>query len=425
MLNLATLSDGRKALIIRTSDRISFKQCRRKWGWSSHLKNNLGAKNLAAPLWFGSAIHYALEDFHGWNHFKRASNAFRAFCIATSKQNVRQLPIEANELYELGIAMMDYYQDYWLAEREMTKTYWEKNAQGILEPQCEVNFSIPIPLDEYPQLKELARRNGADTILYRGTIDRVGIDEYGNLWCVEYKTAKRAEHAHYMTDPQVTTYIWAMRHIYKQPVAGVIYYQFIKDEPKLPRLLSSGKISTASNLASSVPLYRKQLTDLYGSVTNAPKENQEFLATLSRTETENKDRYVVRERVTRNEQQCDSEAVKIILEMEDMLNPDLPLYPNPTRQCPYMCSFLGPCITMDDGGDWETELSQEFDQRDQAPDRMWRNRLPAVDKLLSFVETGLRPDLESLQEVVRSAADEQRAQIEAGTLEVDIPFTFD
>ncbi|MEB3061050.1 PD-(D/E)XK nuclease family protein, partial [Parvimonas micra] len=99
------------------SDRIAFKQCRRKWAWSSHLKRNLGSRNLASPLWFGSAIHYALEDFHGYKHFETASDAFQAYCIATSKQHLRDLPHDAAELLVLGVKMMDYYTNTWLATR--------------------------------------------------------------------------------------------------------------------------------------------------------------------------------------------------------------------------------------------------------------------------------------------------------------------
>ncbi|WP_419779109.1 PD-(D/E)XK nuclease family protein, partial [Parvimonas micra] len=69
---------------------------------------------------------------------------------------------------------------------------------------------MPIPLDEHPLLARYAAAHGADCVLYRGTVDRVAIDSYGRLWIVEYKTAKRAEHLPYQTDPQVTTYVWAM-----------------------------------------------------------------------------------------------------------------------------------------------------------------------------------------------------------------------
>jgi len=419
-LNVVDLGDGRRAIIIRTSDRIAFKQCRRKWGWSSHLRGNLGSKSLAGPLWFGSAVHYALEDFHGHNHFGRPAQAFRAYCIATSKQHNRDLPPDAQELYELGIKMLDYYVDYWLRFRKLRPIYVEN---GI--PQVEVNFEIPIPLEEHPRLAELATLCGANCILYRGTFDGVVYDaDLDGLFIKEYKTAKRAEKMHYMTDPQITTYTWAATHVYDKPILGVEYWQFVKDEPKPPKVLASGKISTAANLVSSYPLYYDALERMYGTADRAPLENKQKLAQLGQMESEHHDRYVLRETIYRNSHQTQAEALKILLEAEDMCNPNLPLYPNPTRECSRMCGFLAPCVTMDDGGDWATELSQEFSQRDQAPDRMWRRRLPEPSRLLEMVNSGQTPNLEGIQQHVRSADEYRLAEIEAGLTEMNIP-TFD
>lgn len=336
----------------------------------------------------------------------------------------------------MGVKMMDYYVNHWLRFRTPTKTYWappvptgdpEFDAGGDYpregwEPQVEVNFEIPIPLDEHPIIEEYAHIHGADCVLYRGTIDRVGIDDEGMLWCVEYKTAKRAERFHYQTDPQITTYLWAMSNIYNRPIAGVKYYQFIKNTPEPPRILGRGKISTASNLVSSSTLYRDSLERMYGQNEGVwPKENKDKLTELMMQETENKDRYIERETVRRNMHQVQAESLKILLEVEDMLNPTLPLYPNPTRQCPYMCSFLGPCVTMDDGGDFQHELEVEFSERDQDPDKMWRRRLPSIEALMRMVEKSHVPDLMGIQKGVRDANAEQRAAIEAGELPVDVP----
>jgi hypothetical protein len=418
VLNVVTLPDRRRALIIRTSDRIAFKQCRRKWAWSSHLKQNLGSKHLAGPLWFGSAIHYALEDFHGYNQFGHPRDAFRAYCVATSKQHLRDLPGDAMELFGLGTAMMEYYVDHWLTRRKLDETYWE---DGI--PQVEVNFEIPVPLDENPHLAEYARALGADCVLYRGTIDRVAVDANGDLWIVEYKTAKRAEHLHYQTDPQVTTYVWAASHVYDRPIAGVVYLQFVKNLPEPPRILSTtGKISTASNLVTSAPLYEKALINFYGSIERATGAHQNFLTDLMRKEDENKDRFIQREYIFRSRRQCASEAQKILLELEDMLNPDLPLYPNPTRECSRMCSFVQPCVAFDRNEDWEGMLAEGFSARDQAPDRMWRRRLPDPTKLAAMREQNIIPDLEAMQVELQAMPEEQRNRVAEG--EEEVSFTF-
>lgn len=720
-LNLATLADGRRAIIIRTSDRAAFKSCRRKWGFSSHLKMNLSPKALASPLWFGSAIHYALEDYHGWNVFGHPRDAFKAYCIATAQNWKRDLPSDAQEHYEMGKAMMDYYVDYWLAAypRKADKTYWcEDPVTGIMTPQVEVNFEIPLPIDPIntPLLHRLMRACGADCVLYRGTIDRVVVDDYGHLFCVaedtwvqgpngfvkiqdhpdtifqgvkktvtvqtnrgyqvectpdhrilcsrgwvkaqnliegdslvihsqgvekwaqedpdywwtvgywlgdgslrnhgrgsidfstgkdkdelgerlkkffesrgetpkfaenkkttgywyvtnqaafaddlremfgttwdqgktaykknlyipfdkiknlpaflqglfdadgsasldysrntinlcskserlmrdvqialtaydihgkvstqsnkygtwwrldlpgftncakfrwnigfslerkqsklvrtwkankrsapsvtkvidsgrevkvydllnqpantfaanglavhncdEYKTAKVFQNTHYQTDPQVTTYVWAMSLIYDLPIEGVIYEQFIKKTPKQPKLLATGGISVALHQNTSYPLYKEALESMYGDAMKAPSKNQAYMNTLMSSETGDRDRYIIRERIARSPQQCGSEAQKIMLELEDMINPDLPLYPNPTRDCSRMCSFMTPCVNMDDGSDWEQLLEELYMPRDTDIDRLWRSRLPDAKELLKMSESRTEPDLEGIQ----------------------------
>lgn len=419
-LNVTDLPDGRRAIIIRTSDRIAFKSCRRKWGWSSHLKANLAPKQLAAPLWFGSAIHYALEDYHGWNKFGHPKEAFKAYCLATAKNYLRDLPPDAQEHYELGQLMMDYYVEFWLQgyPRKPDETYWAPNPQtGVMEPQVEVNFEIEVPIHEHPILLEYCKELGVDCVLYRGTIDRVVVDEWGSLWVDEYKTAKVFQNQHYQTDPQVTTYVWACGLIYDAPVAGVIYHQFIKKAPVPPRILASGKVSTASNLATSYPLYKRQLEAMYGDVMKAPSLNQDYMNTLMKSENQDRDRYIIRERIFRNSAQCQIEAQKILLELEDMLNPDLPLYPNPTRDCSRMCSFLTPCVNMDDGSDWEALLNMSYGSRDQDVERMWRRRLPSPEELLLLHTPGEEPDLQQIH--YESLDAYKQAEIAAGEFPPD------
>lgn len=417
-LNVTELPDGRKAIIIRTSDRIAFKQCRRKWGWSSHLKANLGPKHLAAPLWFGSAIHYALEDYHGWNKFGRPAEAFKAYCISTAQNYKRDLPSDAQEHYELGIAMMDYYVDHWLGAypRKPDETYWaEDPVTGKLEPQVEVNFEIPIPIEPGSMLAVYLERLGVDVVLYRGTVDRVCVDEWGNLWVDEYKTAKMAQSTHFQTDPQVTTYVWACSLIYDRPVVGVIYHQFVKKFPEPPRRLSStGLLSTAANLVTSSTLYRQEMVAMYGDYMKAPSKIQAKLNELMGAENQDRDRYIIRERIHRNAAQCHHEYEKIRLELEDMLNPDLPLYPNPTRDCSRMCSFLTPCINMDDGSDWESLLEQTYLPRDLDVDRLWRKRLPSPEELLAMRTQNVVPDLEGLQADAQRQHEEAQARIAVG-----------
>lgn len=335
---------------IRTSDRGTFKSCRRKWNWSSPLRENRGSRETASPLWLGSGFHFALEDFHGYRHFDRAADALYAFYEACRRTSGLNLPDDYKELLELGKSMLDYYQDYWLLTRDPLQTYWHPNEDGILVPQVEVEASFEIPMDP-----DLLNQYGYDKAIYQVHFDRVAVDRDGELWIVEYKTAKQYEWYHLETDLQVSSYSWAGTAVYDKPCRGVIYQQHKKVIPDEPRMLANGRYSTASNMITSHSMYRKALINLYTSVEKAPTTNVEFLNKLAEQETEDRDAYVQRQIATRNQHQVEAEGTKVLLEAEEMLNPDIALYPHPTRNCSW-CTFLSPCLALDDGGDWNFHL---------------------------------------------------------------------
>lgn len=356
-------STGERVAIIRTSDRIAFKRCRRRWGWQSHMRGNLTPTETASPLWYGSGFHYAMEDFHGKREWPSATAAFEAYVKATYKQAKvlgKLLPHDWAELTMLGRGMVDYYTNTWLVARDPLRTYWHNGV-----PQVEVNIHIPIPV----------KSPFYDQVFYGLTIDRVIIDDDGFLWLVDYKTAKRIQTQFFQTDPQISAYMWAAAAYYDRPIAGFIYQQHRKDVPLNPRLLGTGKLSTDRRQNTTHRHYRRCLINQYGAVERAPIENVDFLNWLNEQEDDTRDRFVQRNRIYRNEHQAQAEGTKIMLEMEEMLNMELPLYPNPTRECGHLCSFNSACVSMDDGSDYTQELKWGFTQKTKDFDS-WRKYLP-------------------------------------------------
>lgn len=353
-----------RTAIIRTSDRIAFKNCRRRWGWSSHLRHNLGSKDAQSALWFGSGFHFALEDFHGWNKFNHPRKAFEAYYKCFKEFFPTRLPDDHAELLELGKGMLDYY-IIWLQQRKnsLMKTYWHNG-----EPQVEVNARFPIPWEK--------GKYGYDEVWYSLTIDRVAIDEDGMLWFCDYKTAKAIQVLHYLVDPQVNAYMWGGSNIYELPIKGFIYQQHKKSIPNPGRLVYGGtRVSTAQNQNTTHFFYRQTLIDVYGSVEKAPPDNISFLNGLLRTESELHDSFIRIDKIYKNKQTAESVGAKVLMEVEDMLNPELPLYPNESRECALMpCPFLSACISMDDGSDWQHELQMTTRKRDDSYD-IWRNKI--------------------------------------------------
>lgn len=348
-------------LVIRTSDRSTFKRCRRKWAWQSHLKGNLEPISKAAPLWLGTGFHFALEQVHGLRGFKKGSDAFHAYYEASRQAyNIDDLPADIDDLTQLACDMLDYYQDYWLVARDSLQTYVYNG-----KPQVEVEFQIPLPIDP---------PKGYDGVVHGGTFDRIAIDEDGYLWIVEYKTAKQFATGHFMIDGQCNTYSWAAYTVYDKPVQGMIYQQHRKDVPVYPRRLASGKISSDMKQKTSHRLYRKALIDLYKEVSRAPKINVDMLNWLAMQETEDRDPFIRRDKVYRNLHQIHAEGEKIIMEANEIVNPSIALYPSPARDCVYQCPFMSACVSVDDGSDWEYELKLTCNRREtEAYDCSWRN----------------------------------------------------
>jgi hypothetical protein len=310
------------------------------------LNRGLEPIKRAAPLWFGEAIHYAFKDYHGPKQQPTIQDSFLEFSRLSYETYGDRLPDDFHDLKILGIGMLDHYM-HWLEKRDPLQTHV---VDGV--PQVEVTFEITLPVD--PEIMGLA---SVDQVVYRGTFDRIIIDPIlMQLWIVEYKTAAVIEQGTLLVDPQVSAYMWAASCVYDLPVAGVIYQQHLKTVPKPARILKNGTVSAAQNQLTNWRLYRQALVDVYGSPAQSSNKHVELLNAFAYQENIDKDRFIQRTRVYRNDHQVQAEGEKIILVTEDMINPHTPMYPHAGRHC-LMCPFMSPCTSLDDGSDFEAELN--------------------------------------------------------------------
>jgi hypothetical protein len=322
-------------------------------------------------FWFGTGGHFALEDFYGHKQYGSMAEAFRAYATATRLDPKSWVPDEHADLTALACNMLDYYEKYWLAGRETYDTYW---YNGV--PQCEVDFEIALDVELPPFARQFI-----DVVVYRGTFDRVAINKQGNaLWIYEYKFPQSFEKYHFETDEQVSSYTWAARQLYDLPVAGVIYQQHRKVAPEPPRFkTSTGKYSVNKDQLTTRPMYRAALLNLYGSVEKAPSENIDFLNYLGEMESEDGDKFIRRDRIRRNDAQVFSTDQKIRMEILDMFNPELLIYPNPTKDCNWDCPMVDACVAMDDGAsDWEQLLNDAM-MKEPKERHTWRKHLPQAE----------------------------------------------
>lgn len=349
----------RTMIEVHTTDRAAFRRCRRKWNWSSPIWHDLRPKDApVAPLWFGTGIHFCLEDYHGPNLFGHPLYAWQAYLEAHRRS---ELPDDWEEHNILAEDMLSYYADYW-EPRFLGGRYVTAKVDG--KPLTEVHFDIELPYEWYSDV------NPEVDAHYVGRIDRIVVDQYDRYWVVDYKTAARFDTSKLDIEPQATAYTWAASKALGLDIEGVIWIQLLKESPKAPRQLVNGEFSQAQNQKTSSVMYRDTLMKVYGEI---PARYVEFLNWLISTETEWGDRYIRHDLLRRNKHWLFAEEDKIRDELRDMVNPGLPLYPNPTRDCAWDCPFKAPCLAMDDGSDYIFLLKENYHLMEEGD--QWKGRI--------------------------------------------------
>jgi len=243
--------------------------------------------------------------------------------------------------------------------REHHETVW---IDG--QPQVEIRCEIPLPIDPPP---------GFDVVVYQLTLDRL-VEIDGEYWITDYKFYKQFATADLSYDAQCSAYIWGAQAVFDKPIAGAILHELVKKVPNEPRILASGKVSHSASQGTTHRLYREALVHMYGDVNKAPKTNVNCLNDLAHQESPERDNFIKRSWTRRTELQQQAQGSLILLEAADMCNPDLPLYPNPTRDCSWDCSLQDVCLMVDRDDDWES-LLHDMTISDEEEHEEWRSNL--------------------------------------------------
>lgn len=387
----------RSKFTIRTSDRRVFRRCLRKWDHMSSLRKNLKRRGTETNInfWFGSAIHFALEDYHGYNRFKDPRRALWAYYKAFKES---EWPDGAELHYDLGMSMLSYYVTWYEKHNkdlEFRTPWLDANGQEVAPftegatPAVEQKFYFELPYqvvadrvtDEIYAVadeanlsrlveNELPQWSGTSDeptveyywpvddegtlrevhivpIYYHGTMDRIVVDKYGRWWILDYKTAKGADTNKLETDDQISAYLWAAEKHFGRKIHGFIYLQLTKEAVQQPRRLKDGTLSTAKGQKTTYSLVRQAIIDDYGSVSAAPSKYVKFLNDMAMTEEPEGDRFIRWDYVYRNRGQIESTYEHILGELQLMLQQELYCFPTPTRDCIWDCPIRDMCIAMD------------------------------------------------------------------------------
>lgn len=328
---------------IHISDIRAFRQCRRKWAWSSPLRNNLEPTIPYAPFYTGRAVHAALEYYYqDGTPLEETIDRYLAteeavMLLSGMWESERQVFEEQMELIQAIIA----HYSLWIAVDE--KKYSDRNLEFVA---LEMPFEIELP--------------GIDGATFGGRFD--GIVKHlgtGELWIWETKTTRSISELtrSLANDEQCGLYMYAARKI-GFPVVGVLYNMLRKKAPSEPSLLSSGALSKAKSIDTSAMHYAKCIAQTFPDWSS--ETIQEFYGDMLDYLKDNESKFFQRFPIYRSEQELDQLIMNLVLTAREMLNLELPLYPSPSWVTCSFCSFKAACLTMNAGGNFEVLLDEDF-----------------------------------------------------------------
>ena len=408
---------------IRTSDRRTFRRCLRKWDFQSSLRGNwqhIGTEQNI-NFWFGSAIHFSMEDYHGENKFGDPRKAFWAYYQAFPAD---ELPMGAEAHYELGMAMLSYYLTWYkrhndvagfetaLVDPETHQLYNPHQVKKTDKMEYAVEQSFILPLSTYVAVDTNGNirktffnvqdpscisftYNGVECdivpICYHGTMDRIVCDKYGRYWILDYKTAKGADTNKLDTDDQISAYLWAFEKWFGIKPYGFIYLQLTKEAVQEPKRLKNGELSVDKKQKTTYSLLKQEIINDYGTVNAAPSKLIQFLNHMASIESPEGDRFIRWDFVKRTPEQIKSTEEHIMGELHHMLWEDLYCYPSPTRDCIWDCPCRDLCLALDRKDETAVnEFMQNFEQRPRNEDGNldpWRENIPWPEKLAAEGKT--------------------------------------
>lgn len=330
----------------------------------------------AKPLEFGVAYHEAMEVFYRpetWfmDAETKGQLAITAFVSKVEAQRKKFIDLaqpgsylddEVQQDYDervvLGKGMIKYH-----AERVSPR--YDQNWKPV---KVEISFQVPIlhPDTGQPLLcyNPACRHPAGAPVVYAGRLDALGEDEHGDLWVIDWKTARtlsQTDEFLYLDD-QIGSYVWAMN-VLGLPVRGFIYHEMKKGYPLPP---TKNKV--------------RRLGCLFSKNKQQDTNHELYLETVKAEDTEAYEEglyddmlrfledegslYVQRFQIHKSPAELEQISYNIGLEALDMIDPATRIYPSPGRFGCTFCAFRTPCMGKNGGEDYTYALDTLFERRE-------------------------------------------------------------
>lgn len=322
------------AVELTQSDIKDFKRCRQLWDYRSTMRQGKVAKWTGVHFRFGDLFHQALERFYTgdtepWHFFSTEAEKMLAEAAEAPVYHFDSLL----EQMAMGPYLLKAYKDY---------------AQKIDD------FKV-VNTEQRLQLRLNDKTPG---VFYGFRYDMLVQKPDGTYWLMDFKTARtmpsELDEEIMQFDEQSMAYQWAAQQVLGLPITGFIYQYIWKRMPTEPELLKSGKLTQRKNLVTTADMY-------YETVVKHGLPVAKYRETIARMRENYDGKFFRRFALRAEERQREQYAATMRTVVEQMVDPDVQIYPYVSSTNCRICDFRKPCFARQAGFSDKSILATEYE----------------------------------------------------------------
>jgi hypothetical protein len=171
---------------VHISDIRTFRSCRRKWSWSSPLRDNLEPVVPYGPFFIGRAFHYCLEWLYGPEH-RPIWDSLDQF-LANETKIAGNLWASEQQTWDEAVDLVSEMLNHYALWVQVDPSPFRDDTLEFMD--LEIPFNVPMynpdTGEEDPEIRLEGRFDGV--VFHKPT---------GTYWIWECKTAAVEEYPHY------------------------------------------------------------------------------------------------------------------------------------------------------------------------------------------------------------------------------------
>jgi PD-(D/E)XK nuclease superfamily len=309
-----------------------FRRCRRAWDLGARERRNYEPIAPSQVFDFSEAIHDALDVYYfpGMWDWNRAIVC--PLAVAGLEKSMRRQRDAYARTRELSAEQVQDWEQHLELGTDMLRRYfeWAREVDRFTPIGVASQFDISLP-DPADADRGLITPQGRP-LQYRVRIDLSVIDDHELYWLVEHRIVTGSqwpELDELRLDEQALTRSWAWQLGFLAKLEGTIHNEL--------------RMATPSTETSEVKV--RAIPGAGGITTQRSTES------FRRTH------------IPRTELEIDRRGHGVALEMQDMTDPSVRIYPNPTWENCSRCAYRPPCLAMTQGTDENPILESAYRKR--------------------------------------------------------------